>query len=816
LDTELRLVTPADLEGSQTEGTASVPTDAREKYYLLTHDYLVPSLRQWLTRQDRGSIQGRATLKLKERAELWNARPENRQLPSFWEWLQISALARTKKWTEGEKCMMHRATRFHLACLGLVLAVLIIGAWGLRESYAALHANELVRNLLSADAAAVPETVRNIQPYRDWAEPILTKRLSESDMSGREALRARLALVPNHPDQSAPLREGLLQAEPAEVVIISQFLQPYREASADYFWEQVENAPTSSRRFRAACALAALDPANKRWREIAGVVAEQLVTENQANLRLWLDAFAPVSRLLLTPLARIFRESGRPAERARATDVILEYAKNEPELLADLTLDADPEQFQQLVPLLKAHGERAVELFRHAINLQAPSEEQVTARDTLARQQAQAAVALVQLGRPELVWSLLKHSPDPSRRSYLIHGLPVLGTSSGVVIDRLLAETDTSARRALILCLGGYDNDGLSGAERHELSTLLLRWYENDPDPGIHSAIDWLLRRDQQGGVTRRVKWEQREPLTAIDSKLAGKPVAGRGWYVSKEGLTLAIVPRPVEFLMGSPVFQPDRKENEAQHRRRIPRSMAIATKEITNRQFQVFLDANPAVKNSYVCNRRYNPDDDCPALSVTWFEAAQYCNWLSEREGIPKDQWCYGSIRMGKDTIEMELPRDYLHRTGYRLPTEAEWEYVCRAGAVTARFYGSSEQMLGEYAWYSKTTNGRRTWPVGQLRPNDFGLFDIYGNAVEWCQDEAKEYPDASNDAVSIDQEEPQLRVLGNVNRIARGDSFVSHAFRVQSSERRSDPAANRNYTDGFRVARTLTSGRDVLDNRN
>src|SRR5262245_399179 len=187
---------------------------------------------------------------------------------------------------------------------------------------------------------------------------------------------------------------------------------------------------------------------------------------------------------------------------------------------------------------------------------------------------------------------------------------------------------------------------------------------------------------------------------------------------------------------------------------------------------------------------RRY-PEPTCPIGGVVWYEAAAYCNWLSDQEGIAKDQWCYETNAKGQ---LVKLKENYLRLTGYRLPTEAEWEYACRAGAVTSRYYGESEELLAKYGWYLQNSK-ERTWPVGGKKPNDLGLFDMHGHVYTWCQDSYKgDYP-APKDEEAVEDKEDDLRMKPKAGRVLRGGSFYSPASLVRSALRYSLVPTSRTY---------------------
>jgi formylglycine-generating enzyme required for sulfatase activity len=254
---------------------------------------------------------------------------------------------------------------------------------------------------------------------------------------------------------------------------------------------------------------------------------------------------------------------------------------------------------------------------------------------------------------------------------------------------------------------------------------------------------------------------------------------------------------------MGSPPTEPDRNETMESYRRMvIPRRFAIAVKEVTKEQWQRFLRTNPDLGLHPNFVHKYSPDPDGPMIGFTWYIAAQFSNWLSEQEGLPQDQWCYLPNKAGGYAEGMSIPADVLKRKGYRLPTEAEWEYACRAGAVTSRYYGNSIALLDAYA-RSAANSKEHAWMCGGLLPNDLGLFDMLGNEFEWCQDSINacrpSKKGAHRDMINI------LEYIHETNTsLLRGGTFYGQAAYVRSAYRNGLAPALRYAVFGFRPART------------
>lgn len=807
LDSEIRLITPTNWEGKDGDDNAS-NFDEAEKYYQLTHDYLVPALRDWLTRKQKETKQGRAELLLADQATVWNARPENRQLPSLWQWFQIRFLTSPTSWTPPQRKMMQQARRYHLLRGSVVALLLAMIAWTGYESYGIVKAEALRDRLLSANTTEVPAIVKDMPGYRRWLDPLLYESQQEAagDSDARKQLHASLGLLPADRSQVDYLFERLIGAAPHEVAVITDALSPYQDSLQDKLWAVMEQPAAESQRLRAAAALARYSPQDDRWTRFSTLVVNDLVKENSVFLGQWSQALRPIKNQLLAPLTEVFidHHPDRGAERSLATNLLADYADDQPGKLAELIMESDEKQFEVINPKLQAHIESALPVLLREFDLETAPGASVEERSRKARREATAAVVLLKQGQPEKVWQLLKHTPDPTARSFLIHRLRPLGAKVSVLLDRLEIEPDPTVQRALHLSLGTFSLDAVPAARRDALITKLQELYRTHPDPGLHASSEWLLRQWGQEPWLIKLNADWSEDRAAREKRLGDirqamvSESSPPQWYVDGQGHTLVIIRGPVTFQMGSPKTEIGRQDEiyhqdvERQHEHRIIRTFALATKSITVEQYWKF-------KRNDELGLKYTRMPELPVVRTSWLEAAAYCNWLSEQEGIPQEQWCYQTDATGQATIPKP---NCVQLTGYRLPTESEFEYASRAGAVTSRFFGDPEELLTKYAWYQKNS-GDQTWPVGRLKPNDLGFFDMHGNVFSWCEERTvldpskkiEDAPDAFEDLIKGDKP----------SRVLRGCAFFNQPSIIRSAYRYFiAPGIEINYA-GFRIARTM-----------
>jgi formylglycine-generating enzyme required for sulfatase activity len=187
----------------------------------------------------------------------------------------------------------------------------------------------------------------------------------------------------------------------------------------------------------------------------------------------------------------------------------------------------------------------------------------------------------------------------------------------------------------------------------------------------------------------------------------------------------------------------------------------------------------------------------DCPAVVLTWYDAAAYCRWLDDQDHVPEEECCYPPIPEIKDG--MRLRPGYLNRTGHRLPTFAEWEEACRAGTLTVRPFGNRDALVSEYAWHAENS-AREIHPVGRLKPNALGLFDMLGNALEWCHESVSHI--VHNPGRDVEDPSP---VEAGDDRFLRGGAYIHRVDGIRCDTAHAIAPKTRWDDIGCRVVRTI-----------
>ena len=293
----------------------------------------------------------------------------------------------------------------------------------------------------------------------------------------------------------------------------------------------------------------------------------------------------------------------------------------------------------------------------------------------------------------------------------------------------------------------GVDLGDWDGRPGHGAFRRLVRDISELAGPGAGAPVPL------QPPVPAAVITPEPEPLSVFQDRLQG----------GGQGPEMVWLPAG-RFLMGSPDGDEMGHDYERpRHEVRIARSFAIGRFPVTFAEYDRFCaDAGRKQPQDQGWGR-----DRRPAINVSWEDAVAYCVWLSAQTG----------------------------RT-YRLPSEAQWEYACRAGTQTRWSCGDDDKALGDHAWFKANAAGQ-THPVGEKRPTPWGLHDLHGNVWEWVQDDwHDDYQGAPDDGTAWETPTGLWRVM-------RGGSWFSHAGHCRSAQRRRWEPADRGAGLGFRLAR-------------
>jgi sulfatase modifying factor 1 len=303
-----------------------------------------------------------------------------------------------------------------------------------------------------------------------------------------------------------------------------------------------------------------------------------------------------------------------------------------------------------------------------------------------------------------------------------------------------------------------------------DLATVLA---STDNSTDKHSAPAVILKIEEaqteqefdlEGSSDDEQPDEAEQPTKPVHSDL---PVIELPSITNTLGMKLNKIPAGT-FTMGSPEGEEGRYDREHQHKVTITKPFYMQTTEVTQGQWKAVMGTNPW-KDEYGAKEGVN----YPATCVSWNDAVAYCKKLSEKEGKT-----------------------------YRLPTEAEWEYACRAGTETRWSFGDDEKVLGDYAWYEGNAmdiGERYAHQVGLKKPNAFGLYDMHGNVFEWCHDVYGE------DYYQQSSEKDPTGPTSGFFRVLRGGSWSNGTHGLRSARRGLVVAGRYYFYDGFRVVREL-----------
>ncbi len=270
----------------------------------------------------------------------------------------------------------------------------------------------------------------------------------------------------------------------------------------------------------------------------------------------------------------------------------------------------------------------------------------------------------------------------------------------------------------------------------------------------VLGPIYWLYQRSEEAVPRQRIVEEPAQVSAPLRPKMLHLPAG--------------------EFWMGSTTLDDEKPPRVV----KISRPFALSETEVTQAQYQAVMGENPS-------HFKDEPDSaERPVEQVSWFDAVRYCNTLSEREGLSP---CY---QIQGDDVRWPDPRC----PGYRLPTEAEWEYAARADQPSEYVWSND---LDAVAWYSRNSQ-HETHPVAKLKANGWFLHDLSGNVWEWVWDW---YADSYAGVESLDPKGPKQ----GVNRVLRGGSFEDGADSARVATRIRDTPSDRYQSLGFRLARSV-----------
>jgi formylglycine-generating enzyme required for sulfatase activity len=468
--------------------------------------------------------------------------------------------------------------------------------------------------------------------------------------------------------------------------------------------------------------------------------------------------------MVIDTLKRRFADS-KPDQKLALACALADYGEVDLEFLLSSIADAPANECVNIVSALDNAKESPLERVAELA--------QIADGNADWKLKGRLAVIALHLGDTNLAADIhrTKDRTDPTQQTVFIHDVfPSWHVDLDGLAEQMQDVEDSSLRAGMCLAMGKLPTGELGDAKTR-WQELLSKWYLlESSDSGTHGAAGWALRQ-------WKVDLPEFAPTTEPDA-------TDRNWKVTPHGFTMVRIP----------AGQFERIDDEIRQAVTLTQDVWLSDVEVSVQLFLEFMndESYQGLKpNAWDgVDQTVSPANQHPVQQVGWEDAVLFCNWLSRQE---ERSPCYQVEPLAdakpedRSTLKVELLAD---GTGYRLPTEAEWEYACRAGTTTDFCFGDDAERLIRYALFGTQT----TEVTASNMCNRWGLFDMHGNVWEWCYDWSSSYDE---EAVS----DPVGSAQGEYH-VYRGGGWNYSPGRCQSGNRGGYFPSYRSGNVGFRVA--------------
>ncbi|MBX3418233.1 MAG: protein kinase [Pirellulaceae bacterium] len=770
LDTQLKLITRADPNVSIGEEGYSAQSVTGGAWYQLTHDYLVPSIRSWLDQSLGMTRQGRAKLRIRSLSLLVEPNQTPKYLPTNLEWLAWRFLVPSKELTEKENLVMQvagrRFGRQALLATGvlLIFALASLGLWRqIQHQQLVNSVKQTIDNLMNQDVELAPDHVRELTKYPRLAEAHLQKKIADPERTFRQQFRLMMGLLPFESSMFRTLEESVVSedATPEDVRAVVTVLSEHQPSLIPDFSSFFDDVALNPRqRLRALSADILYCRGEGDWSAQAGLIATALPQESVNFVDAWLSNLSLARDDFREQMIEVFSDVEVPAQ-AKVLALAITRFHEQPAELIDvfevLLRDASEARYDAILTTVEDLG--LADAFASRLDSSLPHTKQC--RDDVDAQlkQARQKKADIENEIKNILENQENGPPDPSKvkelrdnlasisatcnalgkelneQRFLVaeqalalfrlgHPETLLEIFAGGVSDpqAIVAITSTTQERVRLFQLRQlYEQQGLAEFDRLHLrrsvlqslaiqaketyDEVLRRWLGrvayhhviSDPDSCCFSTSELILRRLNIGD---QAAWRSAR-RDASEGGLLGNV------FIDKLGLSFS-------------VFEEDRPGYP-------PRKFGIATNELSNGEIADFLRLR---EHEQLINA--NPNLPFNIVEFEHFKMIMnFCNWLTENNGLPADSCCYRS-KVDFQNLETLLAKP---NGGYRLPNKSEWLSAFESMKSLESLRNRTGPCVLDYAWLRDNAMGEAI-EIALKLPSAEGLFDIVGNNQEIFED--------------------------------------------------------------------------------